>query len=273
MRVPLVLLNAILMVSFLSSVKAFVPSQVGVSSRTGSHNQIHRMRSLNLLDTKSNSSSSRLSKLSADKGSNIVTDASGASAFSYGSFAKENPLANSVLIASFKTAAADLLAQVVISQTPLMEVDLERTFLFFTFGALYSGGFQYLYQVNVFKKIFDVEKFTNQSWGEKVKDKQGLKDLAAQTTLDLIVLATCYLPAFYIFKAGLFSGSADPSVWASTGIENYTANFSKDEYDALRVWFPADLVCFSVPLYQRLPVRHVVSFLWTIYLSFARGGH
>ena len=130
-----------------------------------------------------------------------------------------------------------------------------------------------MYQVNVFKKLFDVDKFTSLSWADKLKDEEGLKALAAQTALDLTVLTLIYLPTFYIFKAGVFSGTMDPSVWTSTGIENYTINFAKDEFDLLRVWFPADIVCFSVPLYLRLPVRHVVSFVWTAYLSFTRGGH
>lgn len=195
------------------------------------------------------------------------------SGFSYGQFAKTYPFANNVMIATLKTAAADLMAQVVIAQTPLDSVDWERSLLFCAFGALYLGMFQYAYQVNVFKRLFDVDKFTSQSWGEKFQDGPGLRALAAQTALDLTVLTLVYLPTFYIFKAGVFSGSPDPSVWASTGIENYQTNFAKDELDLVRVWLPADLVCFSVPLYLRLPVRHVVSFVWTAYLSFARGGH
>ncbi|GFH51527.1 hypothetical protein CTEN210_08003 [Chaetoceros tenuissimus] len=193
--------------------------------------------------------------------------------FSYGDFAKKYPFANNIAIATTKTAAADLLAQVVIAQTPVSEIDWQRSLLFCAFGAIYLGGFQYLYQVNVFKKLFDVDKFTTQSWSEKAKDIDGLKGLAGQTVLDLTVLTLIYLPTFYIFKAGVFSGSMDPSVWTSTGLENYQSNFAKDEFDLLRVWFPADIVCFSVPLYLRLPVRHVVSFVWTAYLSFARGGH
>ena len=100
-----------------------------------------------------------------------------------------------------------------------------------------------------------------------------MKAFAIQTSLDLTVLTVVYLPTFYIFKAGVFSGSSDPSVWASAGLENYVTNFAKDESDLLKVWFPANLVCFSVLLYMRLPVRHIVSFVWTAYLSFTRGGH
>lgn len=191
----------------------------------------------------------------------------------YVSFAQNYPFANNIMIAMTKTAAADLLAQTVIGHTPLTEIDLERSVLFCLFGALYLGAFQYLYQVNIFKQLFDVDKFTSQSMDEKLRDGPGLQALAAQTALDLAVLTLIYLPTFYIFKASVFSGSVNPSVWVSNGLDSFQANFAKDEFDLIRVWLPADLVCFSVPLYLRLPVRHVVSFVWTAYLSFARGGH
>jgi hypothetical protein len=199
--------------------------------------------------------------------------ASTATPWSYGEFAKAYPNVNNIGIATIKTASADLLAQVVIAQTPISEIDWQRAFLFCAFGALYLGAFQYWYQVNIFKKLFDVDKFTSQPWGDKLKDRDGLISLGAQTAVDLTVLTWIYLPTFYIFKAGVFSGSTDPSIWVSQGIENYSTNFAKDEFDLIRVWAPADLVCFSVPLYLRLPVRHVVSFVWTAYLSFSRGGH
>eukprot|EP00638_Chattonella_subsalsa_P002131 CAMPEP_0117758820 /NCGR_PEP_ID=MMETSP0947-20121206/15633_1 /TAXON_ID=44440 /ORGANISM="Chattonella subsalsa, Strain CCMP2191" /LENGTH=280 /DNA_ID=CAMNT_0005579135 /DNA_START=95 /DNA_END=937 /DNA_ORIENTATION=- len=203
----------------------------------------------------------------------LVVSENDDSGFSYAAFAQRFPFANNIMIATLKTAAADLLAQTVIAQVPLGEIDLQRSFLFCLFGAIYLGGFQYLYQVQIFKRLFDVDKFTSQSWTEKLQDGPGLRALAAQTALDLTVLTIVYLPTFYIFKASVFSGSGDPSAWFAAGIENYLTNFYKDEFDLIRVWAPADLICFSVPLYLRLPVRHVVSFVWTAYLSFARGGH
>jgi hypothetical protein len=199
-----------------------------------------------------------------------VTGATETSENAYVQFAKENPSINNIMIATVKTAGADFLAQTAFGSEAF---DVERSLLFALFGAVYLGAFQYLYQVNIFKKIFDVDKFTSQSWSDKMKDVPGLKALAAQTGLDLTVLTLVYLPTFYIFKASVFSGSMDPSVWFSSGISTYQANFSSDETDLIKVWLPADLVCFSVPLYLRLPVRHVVSFVWTAYLSFARGGH
>ncbi len=190
----------------------------------------------------------------------------------YVRFAKDYPFLNNFIIASIKTCAADVMAQTIIGHTPLPELDIQRSVLFCAFGGLYSGAFQYLYQVQVFKKLFDVDKFTSQSWSQKLKDIPGVKALVAQTGLDLTVLTLVYLPAFYIFKASVFSGSSDPSEWFSSGVATYAANFGKDEADLIKVWLPADLICFSVPLYLRMPVRQSVSFLWTVYLSFARGG-
>jgi len=213
------------------------------------------------------------SQLSQSVSDDTTTEDGSSNTLSYGQFAKQYPFANNIAIATMKTALADLIAQVVIGQTPIAEIDYERSLLFCGFGAIYLGGFQYLYQVNVFKKLFDIDAFTSQPLEDKLKDEEGLKALAAQIILDLAVLTLIYLPTFYVFKAGVFSGSMDPSVWTSSGIETYQKNFAKDEFDLIRVWLPADVVIFSVPLYLRLPVRHVVSFVWTAYLSFARGGH
>jgi hypothetical protein len=63
----------------------------------------------------------------------------------------------------------------------------------------------------------------------------------------------------------------DPPAWVSSGLAGYNKNWTKDVSDLVMVWAPADLVCFSVPLWLRLPVRHIVSFVWTAYLSFVRG--
>lgn len=192
----------------------------------------------------------------------------------YVNFAQQYPNVNNIMIATIKTSIADLVAQTIIGGTSIYDIDIQRNILFCIFGGLYLGAFQYYYQVQIFKKLFpSIEQFTNQSIQEKLQDISGLRALGLQTILDLTVLTIIYLPAFYIFKASVFSGTTDPIQWVSYGIDNYQMNFAKDEYNLIRVWLPADIVCFSVPLYLRLPVRHIVSFVWTAYLSFARGGH
>ena len=116
-----------------------------------------------------------------------------------------------------------------------------------------------------------VEAFTQQAWAAKLRDAPGLRALGAQVVLDVGMLGCVYLPTFYVFKASVFSASWDPGVWAAEGLARYRQNFRSDAYDVVRVWVPADVVCFSVPLWLRLPVRHVISFVWTAYLSFTRG--
>jgi hypothetical protein len=190
----------------------------------------------------------------------------------YGAFAKAFPFANNVIIATLKTSAADLVAQMVIEQKSFQDVDWKRNAVFCLFGAAYLGGFQYLYQVNVFKRVFsDAERFTKLPWASKLTDVAGLRSLAGQVVADLTVMVFVYLPTFYAFKEFVFGKTWSPVDWVCDGIGKYQNNWSKDVYDVLRVWGPTDLVCFSVPMYLRLPVRHIVSFVWTAYLSFMRG--
>ena len=58
----------------------------------------------------------------------------------YGQWAKDNAAANGIIIGAFKTAAADLMAQVSDSES---DFDLKRNLLFFAFGGAYLGAFQY----------------------------------------------------------------------------------------------------------------------------------
>jgi hypothetical protein len=64
------------------------------------------------------------------------------------SFAKENPFVFQLGIATCKTSAADLLAQMVAEQKSLDEVDWKRNFIFVVFGFAYLGAFQYWLMVN-----------------------------------------------------------------------------------------------------------------------------
>ena len=72
---------------------------------------------------------------------------------------------NNVAIATLKTVAADLIAQIGIEKKSLSEVDWKRTFVFMLFGAIYLGGFQYFYQINVFQRVFpNMGKYASQTW-------------------------------------------------------------------------------------------------------------
>ena len=191
---------------------------------------------------------------------------------SYMQFARSEPFANNIIIATSKTATADFVAQTLVSHTPLGEFDVQRSLLFGLYGALYLGTFQYIYQVNIFNRLFDVERFTSESVAEKLQNKDGIQAMALQVALDQTVVALIALPVFYTFQASIFSGSLDPSDWLNQGYCTWKNNFLQDQTRIMRVWIPANILCFSVPLYLRLPARHAISFVWTTYFSFLRGG-
>jgi len=109
--------------------------------------------------------------------------------WSYGIFFKAYSNVNNIGIATIKTASVSLLAQVAIAHISVGEIDWQRALLLCFFGATYICAFQYWYQVNVFKKLFNADKFTSQSWGDKLKDTKGLKSLAAQMAVNLTVLS------------------------------------------------------------------------------------
>ena len=100
-----------------------------------------------------------------------------------------------------------------------------------------------------------------------------MKSLCGQVALDVSVLLSVYLPVFYVLKASVFTGGTDPVQWVKTGLSNLRTNWVKDAQVQTRIAVPLNLVCFSVPLYLRLPLRHVFSFFWTAYFSFLRGAN
>ena len=61
------------------------------------------------------------------------------------SWAKENPFLFQLGVATVKTSAADLVAQMVAERKSLKEVDWKRNAIFVVFGFAYLGGFQYWY--------------------------------------------------------------------------------------------------------------------------------
>ena len=192
----------------------------------------------------------------------------------YVRFAKTYPFANNVIIATLKTMAADMIAQMGVERKTLNEIDWKRQFVFMLFGALYLGGFQYWYQINIFAKVFpNMGRFCSQTWAQKLKDGPGLRQLAGQVALDNAVLVSLYLPVFYSLKACVFVGGTNPIKWVTEGLGNLRSNWASDAYQITRLWIPLDFLCFSVPLYLRLPIRHIFSFVWTAYFSLLRGAN
>jgi len=186
-------------------------------------------------------------------------------------FPKAQPFAFNIMIATVKTSIADLITQVTIEQKA--EIDWKRNGVFVVFGTVYLGAFQYWLQVNMFRKWFPtMDRFANQSLSAKLKDTAGLIDTAKQVLFDVLVhLPFMYFPTFYAVKEFVMGESWSPVDWVKDGCTKYYNNFRKDFTAMFTLWFPADCVIFAVPIWLRLPVRHIVSLGWTSYLSFLRG--
>jgi hypothetical protein len=189
-------------------------------------------------------------------------------------FPKAFPAVFNLGVATVKTSCADLITQCAVERKQFGEIDWKRNGSFAVFGFAYLGGFQYWLQINMFKRMFPtMERFSKLTFREKLKDTEGLKDVAKQIVFDVgIHLPFMYYPTFYTVKQMVQGDSVNPAIAIPRGIEQYSNNFVADNKAMLMVWAPADVIIFTVPLWLRLPVRHIVSLGWTCYLSFVRGG-
>ena len=92
------------------------------------------------------------SSTTADASSKIAAETAAKEASS--SWAKENPFLFQLGVATVKTSAADLVAQMVAERKSLDEVDWKRNAIFVVFGFAYLGGFQYWLMVTKYRQWF-----------------------------------------------------------------------------------------------------------------------
>ena len=189
-------------------------------------------------------------------------------------FPRNHPYAFNIGLATVKTSLCDILVQKYIEKRD--EIDWKRNAVFVAFGCAYLGVFQWFIYVTLFKRWFpQTAKFANQPFREKIRNKEGLKDLCKQVAFDNFVHYTfIYFPVFYVFKEAIQGTGYDktPSSVVSTGLGTYFGqNFVEDNAKMYATWIPGDFIIYAVPMWLRLPTNHALSFLWTCYLSFLRG--
>eukprot|EP00535_Pseudo-nitzschia_heimii_P003795 CAMPEP_0197173314 /NCGR_PEP_ID=MMETSP1423-20130617/296_1 /TAXON_ID=476441 /ORGANISM="Pseudo-nitzschia heimii, Strain UNC1101" /LENGTH=270 /DNA_ID=CAMNT_0042622115 /DNA_START=127 /DNA_END=939 /DNA_ORIENTATION=+ len=201
------------------------------------------------------------------------TAKAGEASSSSSSFAKENPFVFQLGVATAKTSAADLVAQMVAEKKSLDEVDWKRNFIFVVFGFAYLGAFQYWLMVNKFRQWFPtMDRFAKLSFADKLKDTAGILDAAKMVVFDVTVhLPIIYFPTYYTVKEFVGGKSWNPTDWAKDGVTKYINNAKDDLSAMIKLWGPSDCIQFVLPMYIRLPFRHLVSFFWTAYVSFTRG--
>jgi len=189
------------------------------------------------------------------------------------SFAKANPFAFQLVVATGKTMAADLMTQTVAEGKKFDEIDWKRNGIFVVFGFAYLGGFQYWLMINKYRQWFpSMDRFAKLSFAEKLKDTAGILDAVKMIVFDLVVhLPMIYFPCYYTVKEFVSGDSWNPVDWAKNGVTKYSKNMKEDLSAMIKLWGPSDCVQFVLPLHIRLPFRHFVSFFWTAYISFTRG--
>lgn len=219
-----------------------------------SFSRIHTARILN-------SSTKRLKSYSATQPSKIA------------SFPKDNPFAFQLIVATAKTSAADLVAQIVAEKKKLNEIDWKRNAIFVVFGFAYLGGFQWYLLVNKYSQWFPTFKtFAKLPLKDKLKNPAGMLDAGKMVLFDVLVhLPLIYFPTYYTVKEFVGGQSWNPTDWVVDGCTKYKNNFKDDFSAMLTLWGPADCVQFVLPLHIRMPFRHLVSFFWTAYVSYTRG--
>lgn len=189
------------------------------------------------------------------------------------SIPKDHPFLFQLGVATFKTSAADLMAQMVAERKSLDEVDWKRNGVFVVFGFAYLGGFQYYLMVNKYRQWFPtMDRFAKLPLAEKLKDTAGLVDAAKMVIFDVTIhLPIIYFPTYYAVKEFVSGHSWNPIHWIKDGVTKYTNNAKEDLTAMIKLWGPSDCIQFVLPMHIRLPFRHLVSFFWTAYVSFTRG--
>ena len=191
-------------------------------------------------------------------------------------FARESPYKTNIIIATLKTSLCDILVQKYIEKKE--EINWRRNAIFLAFGCIYLGGVQWFVYVDVFKRLWPgMAAFANQPLREKLRNPAGIRALFGQVAFDNFVhYPLMYFPFFYVIKEGVKKdpGAKDASLGgvAAAGLERYRQNCVEDNLKIWTMWIPGDLVVYAVPIWMRLPLNHGISFLWTCYLSFLRGG-
>ena len=205
---------------------------------------------------------------------NVSSTTSGSGVSGILSFPKENPFTFQMIVATGKTMAADLMVQMVAEGKTLEEVDWKRNGVFVVFGFVYLGGFQWWLMVTKYRQWFPtMDKFAKMTFADKLKYPAGIFDAAKMVIFDVTIhLPLMYFPTYYAVKEFVVGDSWNPMNWIKDGVTKYRANMEEDLTAMIKLWGPSDCVQFVLPIHIRMPFRHMVSFFWTAYVSFTRGG-
>jgi hypothetical protein len=164
------------------------------------------------------------------------------------SFPKDHPFAFQLMVATGKTAAADLMVQTVAEGKSLKEVDWTRNAIFIIFGFTYLGGFQWYLMVHKYRQWFPtMDKFAKMSFAEKWHYRAGILDAGKMVLFDIFIhLPLMYYPTFYAVKEFVGGYSWNPVDWVRDGVIKYSKvmlNIKLQSVDSI-LSFQSLLFCF-----------------------------
>lgn len=171
-------------------------------------------------------------------------------------------------VTSFKTALADVCTQHMLEQRPLRRLDLRRVALFALYGLLYLGLMQSALYAIVFPALFPgAAAFADLPLAAKLADHAGQRDVLCQVAIDQgLHWPLLAIPAFHVFKGLVERRSLLASLRACRDV------WAADVKACWAVWIPTGLINFSsVPISWRVPFAALVSFGYTVFVSFRRG--
>jgi len=199
---------------------------------------------------------------------------------------ESNPIKLGVGVAAVKTWAADLLTQTALEGKAWAEIDWRRNAVFAVFGFAYMGCAQYYLYVNCFSRWFaGAAKFVEQPLSAKLTDFVGQRAVLKQVLFDLLIHPQWVFPIYYIIKeavCGTPGTEADsPKATAAAALKKYWKNNFDPTNEAglltdwiafWKIWVVGDIIVFGFcPMWARLPINHIFSFVYMCVLSFMRG--
>ena len=177
-------------------------------------------------------------------------------------FAKRRPLIFGSGISLLKTIGADLAVQTYLENKKINEIDWKRTASIGAFGFFYLGMYQHCLYSKVFPRVFG-----------KMKNKR-VAGFAQMATDTLIHAPLVYFPVYYLYRNTIneamskkqFSMASINSVYSG-----YFCNSIKKDVPMMwKVWVPAHIITFNlIPLHLRVPWITMISFGWTMMLSYS----
>jgi len=188
------------------------------------------------------------------------------------SIPRRAPLAFSIAYGGIKTIAADILVQKYLEHRETL--DMKRASVFLVFGCVQVGFVQFMIFSKLFPYMFKgAGTFSQQTFAQMAKDKQGLKNVVKQVCVDQFIYhPVMYFPVFYTLQEILNGNVSDPRKTVGDAFSKYIPNCVDDWKGLWKIFMPVSIFQNSLcPVHLRVPCHATAGFFYCIFLSLTRG--